>query len=189
MKRRPWGFDPLVENNLMLRRDRFRFRFVQGSSYFPGQNSYPTSHLRCSALPDIYIYIYIHTPTKWQVLSVAGDLDSRVMYTRGRGTSKDQIIVLGMGISRMWHQVQRRHETAFWNLSPFFPFFFSLSSRHSRPAFLSRWQVFRPRTSFPFSSLCLFSNIRYACTRNPSPQKRKFSCCAKREAIVIVIRV
>lgn len=36
--------------------------------------------------------VYTRTPTKWQALSDSQDLDSRVMYMRGRGISKDQII-------------------------------------------------------------------------------------------------
>lgn len=93
----------------------------------------------------VCMYTCIHTPTKWQVLSVAGDLDSRVMYTRGRGTSKDQIIVLRWGFLG-WHQVQKRHETAFWNLthSPFPSFFF----------FLLPFPTFSPCFPFPMTGVC-----------------------------------
>lgn len=64
-------------------------------SYFPGQNCYPDSHLHYSARSTrvcARARVYIRTPTKWQALSDSRDLDSRVMYMRGRGNSKDQII-------------------------------------------------------------------------------------------------
>lgn len=118
------------------------------SSHFSNQNSYPKS----SSLPFCASWCsYIHTPTKWQVLSVPRDLDSRVMYTRGRGTSKDQIIVLRLTQGRL-DGIRSRRDTklppepsSYLSLSLSVPLFlwpFLSSFRHSRPAFLSRWQVF-----------------------------------------------
>jgi len=50
------------------------------------------SSLHYSAHPARVCGVHTRTPTKWQALSDSRDLDSRVMYMRGRGISKDQII-------------------------------------------------------------------------------------------------
>lgn len=105
--------------------------------------------------------VYTRTPTKWQALSDSQDLDSRVMYMRGRGISKDQIIAPRPSEDGTRARRDREHISRV-NLDPAFPYpvlpLFTLiyalhlllsptlclaSSSHSlgRLPLFARWQV------------------------------------------------